>query len=284
MSSAPEPVFHREYNWNAFDGLALYGQSWSPAAPKALICLVHGFNDHTARFDSWSRRLAAEGFAVAAVDLRGHGRSGGRRGYARCYHFLLEDIRVLMNNARALFPDLPLVLYGHSMGGNLVTNYLLAEKDIPHAAVITSPWFTLTRQPPLMTMIGATILRILLPFMVVKSDIDANGLSRNPAVVKAYVDDPLVHNLIQPNLFFSVEEQGLRASRHIYKINIPLLVMHGSADAITSVNQTRSFVQNAGPLTTYIEWPGCSHELHNDLQADAVFASLTEWLTRQVKH
>ena len=132
-------------------------------------------------------------------------------------------------------------------------------------------------------MIGARILRILLPFMVVKSDIDAAGLSRNPAVVEAYVNDPLVHNLIQPNLFFGVEENGLRASRHIYKINIPMLVMHGSADKITSVKQTRSFVQNAGQLTTYKEWPGCSHELHNDLQADEVFSYLTEWLNRQVK-
>jgi alpha-beta hydrolase superfamily lysophospholipase len=274
---------HREYQWNAFDGLVLYGQSWSPAEPKALICLVHGFNDHSARFDHWSRRLVAEGFAVAAVDLRGHGRSEGRRGYARNYFDLIEDVQVLMAKARHLFPGIPLILYGHSMGGNLVTNYLLAIKDMPVAAVVTSPWFTLTKQPPLITMIGARFLKTFLPFMVVKSNIDAAGLSRDPAVVEAYINDPLVHNLIQPNLFFAVEENGLRASRHIYKINIPMLVMHGSKDNITSVIQTRSFVQNAGKLTTYKEWPGCSHELHNDLQADEVFSYLTEWLNRQVK-
>ena len=136
---------HREYKWNAFDGLDLYAQSWSPAEPKALICLVHGFNDHSARFDNWSRRLTAEGFAVAAVDLRGHGRSGGRRGYARSYQDLIEDVSVLMTRSRSLFPGIPLVLYGHSMGGNLVTNYLLAAKDIPDATVVTSPWFTLAK-------------------------------------------------------------------------------------------------------------------------------------------
>lgn len=283
MPESVEPVVRRDYQWNAFDGLALYGQSWAPAQPVALICIVHGFKDHSARFDHWSRRLAAEGYAVVAVDLRGHGKSGGRRGYARYFNHYLEDIRVLVTRARELFPNLPVVLYGHSLGGNLVTNYLLAEKEMPDAAVITSPWFTLAKSPPLATLIGASVMRVVAPWILVKSDLDATGLSRDPAVCDAYMKDPLVHNRISPPLFFAIEKHGLHASRHIYKINLPLLVMHGSADTVTSVRQTRSFVQHAGYLTTYKEWPDCRHELHNDLMAGEVFAFLTDWLKRTLK-
>jgi alpha-beta hydrolase superfamily lysophospholipase len=90
--------------------------------------------------------------------------------------------------------------------------------------------------------------------------------------------------MISPRLYFAIEEYGLKASRSIYKINVPLLVMHGSADPITSCKQTRSFVMNAGNLTTYKEWPDSYHELHNDTMADDVFRFLVDWLNKQVSH
>ena len=90
-------------------------------------------------------------------------------------------------------------------------------------------------------------------------------------VVDEYLHDPLVHNSILPRLFFEIEQNGIKASRSIYKINIPLLVMHGTADRITSFRQTRNFVMNAGNLTTFKEWPGAYHELHNDANEKEVF-------------
>jgi alpha-beta hydrolase superfamily lysophospholipase len=108
------------------------------------------------------------------------------------------------------------------------------------------------------------------------------GLSRDPKIGEAYLKDPLVHNRLSPKLFFDIEKNGAKASHSIYKINIPLLVMHGSADIITSFRQTRAFVLHAGCRTLFKEWPGCQHELHNEICADEIFAFLLCWLNEQV--
>ncbi len=274
---------HREYHWLSSDGLKLFAQHWMPEdKPRAIINLVHGFKDHSGRFSAWAQKLNREGFGVIAVDLRGHGRSEGRRGYADRFDRYLQDTHVMCIRSHELFGDIPHFLYGQSLGGNIVTNYLITESNMPAAAIITSPWFTLAFKPALFTQMTASILRYLLPGILVKSDLDPNGLSHDPKIVEDYLKDPLVHNKISPRLYFAIEEYGLKASRNIYKINVPLLVMHGSADPITSCKQTRSFVMNAGNLTTYKEWPGGYHELHNDTMADDVFRFLVDWLNKQV--
>jgi alpha-beta hydrolase superfamily lysophospholipase len=107
-------------------------------------------------------------------------------------------------------------------------------------------------------------------------------LSRNPKIGEEYLKDPLVHNKISPKLFFEIEKNGAKASRSIYKINIPLLVMHGTADIITSFRQTKAFVLHAGFRTLFKEWPGCLHELHNELSADEVFAYVVSWMEKQL--
>jgi alpha-beta hydrolase superfamily lysophospholipase len=283
MPPAREPNIHHEYDLVSADGLKLYAQSWMPEKkPLAMVNIVHGFKDHSGRFTAWANKLTHEGFGVMAVDLRGHGRSAGRRGYAGKFNKYLQDVKVLCLKSRQMFGDVPHFLYGHSLGGNIVTNYLMAGNSLPDAAVITSPWFTLATKPSVFTLASASMMRHLLPWVMVKSDLNPNALSHDPRVAEDYLHDPLVHNKISPRLFFEIEEKGLKASRNIYKINIPLLVMHGSDDTITSCKQTRAFVLNAGHLTTYKEWPGCFHELHNDILAEEVFRFLVQWLKKQV--
>jgi alpha-beta hydrolase superfamily lysophospholipase len=121
-----------------------------------------------------------------------------------------------------------------------------------------------------------------MPGLLIKSDLDAEDLSHDKKVVEDYLRDPLVHNSILPRLFFDIEQHGIRASKSIYKINIPLLVMHGTADRIASYKQTRNFVMNAGYLTTFKVWPGDYHELHNDTDEKEVFDFLLQWLNLQI--
>jgi len=270
---------HLTYTWESKDGLSLFGQSWMPdGIPVAVIDYVHGFKDHSSRFSTWAIQLTREGYGVMAVDLRGHGRSAGKRGYANDFARYIDDVQVLLQQSRQLYPSVPQVLYGHSLGGNIVSNFLISQTELPDAAVITSPWFALAFKPSALKLAMAEAVRYLLPGVTVKSDLDAAGLSHDPNVISAYLKDPLVHNSILPKLFFQIETFGAKAARSIYKINIPMLVMHGSADTITSIKQTRNFVQNAGPKTTFREWPGCFHELHNDHRSEEVFATLVQWL------
>jgi acylglycerol lipase len=274
---------HLEYSWTSVDGLKLFAQSWIPRSnPRAIINYVHGFKDHSLRFSHWAIKLTKEGFGVIAMDLRGHGRSEGRRGYAGSYERYLQDVSVLCHFSRISFPDLPQILYGHSLGGNIVTNYLISGKELPDAAVIASPWFRLAFRPsPVARTLGA-IMSYVFPGMLVKSNINVNGLSRNPQTGIDYLKDPLIHDRISPRLFFAIEKNGEKASHSIYKINIPLLVMHGTADNITSFRRTKAFVIHAGSLTRFKEWPGCFHELHNELCADEIFSFLVSWLNSQV--
>jgi len=274
-------MVHHQYSWESDDQLTLFGQSWMPATtPRAVINYIHGFKDHSARFEKWATRFTEHGYGLIAIDLRGHGRSEGRRGSAPGFKSYLKDVRVLRHHARTLFGNVPHILYGHSLGGNIVANYLISENLLPEAAVITSPWFTLVTRPSMFKLAMANIVRYALPGVLVKSELDAGGLSHNKVVAEEYLHDPLVHNSILPRLFFEIEENGKRASRSIYKINVPLLVMHGTADPISSIRLTRDFVLNAGNLTTYREWPGAFHELHNETMEKEVFNYVLEWLNR----
>jgi len=276
-------MVHHQYSWKTGDGITLYGQSWMPdSIPRAIINYVHGFKDHSGRFEKWAVRFTENGYGVMAVDLRGHGRSEGRRGYAAGFKSYLMDTRVLRQQAAELFGDIPHILYGHSLGGNIVANYLISEDFLPKAAIITSPWFTLAFKPSLFSLAVANILRFTMPGLLIKSDLDAEDLSHDKKVVEDYLRDPLVHNSILPRLFFDIEQHGIRASKSIYKINIPLLVMHGTADRIASYKQTRNFVMNAGYLTTFKVWPGDYHELHNDTDEKEVFDFLLQWLNLQI--
>lgn len=275
-------MVHLEYNWKSNDGISLFGQSWMPeGSPHAVINYVHGFRDHSSRFEKWALKLAGNGYGVIAIDLRGHGRSEGRRGYAPGFGSYIKDVHVLCTNAKELFGNSPHILYGHSLGGTIAVNYLISESLLPAAAVITSPWFTLAFKPPPLKMMLAKVARFLVPGLLVSSDLDTEGLSHNKEIVEQYLNDPLVHNSILPRLFFEIELNGIKASKSIYKINVPLLVMHGTADRITSFMQTRDFVMNAGNLTTFKEWPLAYHELHNDTDEKEVFSFLLQWLNKQ---
>lgn len=268
-----------QYNWITADGVKLFAQSWLPAhQPKAVICYVHGFKDHSSRFEKWAARFTQHQYGVLAFDLRGHGRSEGRRGCAPSFSNFLADTSLLIQKCHALFPGIPVILYGHSFGGNIVANYLTTHEPMPLAAVIASPWFTLRNKPNDLQLMMAKIARYVLPWLTVASDLNAEGLSRDESVARAYLLDPLVHNAIQPRLFFEIEENGKKASRSIYKINIPILVMHGTADPITSFKVTAEFVRNAGYHTTFREWPGAFHELHNETNETEVFAFVHQWL------
>ncbi len=278
-----ETVDHREYTWSSADRLKLFAQSWMPVNnPRAVVNYVHGFKDHSSRFSHWAVKLAKEGIGVIAIDLRGHGRSEGRRGYADSFERYIQDVRVMCDYSHQHYPGIPRYLYGHSLGGNIVTNYLIYGNELPDAAIIASPWFKLAFEPSVLASALGILLRYTLPRMLVKSKLDTKGLSRNPKIGEDYMKDPLVHNRISPKLFFDIKKHGAKASHSIYKINIPLLVMHGTADVITSIRQTRAFVLHAGCRTLYKEWPGCLHELHNEEGSDEIFDFLLCWLNEQI--
>jgi len=276
-------IKHSEMYWKSFDGKKIYSQLWLPGyAPKAVINLVHGFGEHSSRYDIWAKNMAFEGFVVRSFDLRGHGYSDGKRGYASNYNKLIRDLAYFLGEGSNMFPSLPAFLYGHSFGGNLVLNYAIQSTVNFTGVIVTSPWLELKFKPSRGRLITGNLLKFILPWAIFKTGLKAEIISRDLRVVHSYRNDKYVHDQISLRLFFQICKNGLKASQSIYKINIPLLVMHGNCDELTSCKASREFVRNASDKTCYVEWEGGFHELHNDIDKEKVFKTVTDWLNRYI--
>lgn len=149
---------HDEFKFKSFDGLQLFGQSWqSETKSRAVICLVHGMGEHSGRYGHVADRLTQAGYSVFAFDLRGHGKSPGPRGHTPSYEALMQDISSLLEVANKQFSQLPSFLYGHSLGGNLVLNYVIRRQPKLKGVIVTGPWLRLAFEPSRFKIILAQI-------------------------------------------------------------------------------------------------------------------------------
>ena len=261
----------------------LLGRSWPVEAPEGVVCLVHGLGEHSGRYAPLAAALNRAGFAVHAFDLRGHGKSGGKRGHAPSYESLLDDITSLLDDAEEKFPGTPLFLYGHSLGGNLVINYILRRAVARLAgAVATGPWLRLAFEPPAYKIWLARTAGRLLPALLQPSGLNPEFLSHDPEIVRAYVEDPLVHDRISSALFLGAYEAGLWALEHAADLPLPLLLMHGAADQLTSPQASEAFCRRAGERCTFKAWDGLYHEIHNEPQKEEVYRTVIAWLENRL--
>ncbi|MBN2524340.1 MAG: lysophospholipase [Bacteroidales bacterium] len=283
LLSKEEGVDFSENYWKSADGLNLFSQSWHPSGnAKAVIHLIHGLGEHSGRYSYWAEKLVGEGFAVRAFDLRGHGRSEGKRGYSSGYYKLLNDIDTFLEIKEEVYSSIPSFLYGHSLGGNLVLNYAIQKNSAVDGLIVSSPWLELINPPSKPKLFAVHVISNLFPGLLAPNGLKPEDLSRDLRIVHSYKQDDLVHDRIGIKLFTEAYEAGIRASLSIYKINVPLLIMHGSEDRITSCKTSRNFVRNSSDKTTFIEWQGGYHELHNDLDREKVFESVVSWINRNI--
>lgn len=271
-----------EYELKGIDGIRLFGQYWlAEKTARANIVLVHGVGEHSNRYAHVAKAFAEADFNVFTFDQRGHGKSDGKRGYVPSYEILLEDIQVVINDARARTTGaLPVILYGHSMGGNEVINFAL-RKNVPLKGVIaTSPALLLTNQSPLKISFGKLMKKIL-PGMIMKNGLLRAGLSRDQAVIDAYDKDPLVHDLISVSLGIGMYESGAWALEHAKDLKYPLLLMHGSKDQLTDCNGSIKFAELAPKeLVKFVLWEGYYHETHNEPEKETVIQTMIDWINQ----
>lgn len=270
----------------SFDGIKLSGYLWEPKEnPKALINLVHGFGEYSERYDHWAAKFIEKGFVVHAIDYRGHGKSDGRRGHINSFDDFLGDIDVLVKESRKLFPELPQLIYGHSLGGNIVTNYILKKENNFVVAVISSPWYQLAFQPSALSLWFARIIKRIFPKFTKNAKLDVKGLSHDHDVVNRYLADPLVHEKISVRMFYEIYNAGQWVLNNAEKLNTPVLLQHGTGDPITSYKASKEFFEKAksqGKEIEYKEWDGLYHELHNELETDEIFEFVNDWINKKL--
>lgn len=270
---------YQEYQWFSRDNKKLFASSWLPEKKsESVILLVHGLGEHIGRYDSWAKLFNEAGYSFLAFDQRGHGRSEGKRGHISSFDILLEDINLLFSKSDELFPGQKKILYGHSMGGNLVLNYIIKYNTPVSALIVTSPWLKLYKEPGYPVLLFSRIMKNILPSLTLSNGLKSDQMTHDPDINSSYSPDPLVHHRISINMFYELYQAGLFALKNESKINYPLLLMHGSADTITSCEASKNFIMNTNKKSHFKLWENQYHELHNELIKKDVFNYITNWL------
>lgn len=265
------------------DGLKLFAQAFEPQGEiKAVICLVHGIGEHSSRYESLAQYFNEKNIVLLAFDLRGFGRSEGPRGHIPSYAMFMDDIGLLLEEGERRYPKKDKFLYGHSLGGNLVLNYSLRYKPFLKGVIVTSPWLKLVLEPTVLQIVLGRAIDKICPTFCQVNGISVHALSHDPEVVREYIADPLVHNRISVRLFFEASRAGLWALEHSGELNMPLLLMHGTSDGITSPEASQEFFEGASSYCTLKLWEGQYHELHNELIKDDVFNFILSWMKGQI--
>jgi alpha-beta hydrolase superfamily lysophospholipase len=269
---------HIEFGWETATGSPVYAQGWEPETPpKAVVCLVHGLGEHSGRYGHVADYLNAAGYAVLSFDLRGHGKTIGPRGVVKSFEDFLVDIDRLLVEAEKRYPEKPRFLYGHSLGGLLVLNYVLKRQPNVTGVVVTSPGLRSSVQTQKAKMLVANVMGSLLPNMDIANGLELQALSRDPEVIRRYQADPLVHDRASLAMAKNSIGEIPWTFAHASEFTSPLLLMHGTADRITFCSGSQDFAAQAKDCTLKL-WEGMYHELHNEPEKEQVLAYLLGWL------
>ncbi|WP_299222751.1 alpha/beta hydrolase [uncultured Aquimarina sp.] len=268
---------HQEFFFD-YKKYKLFGQYWLPKDCKAIILLVHGMGEHSSRYaDYVIPEFLAKHIGVITYDNFGHGKSSGKRGHCPSYNDLMEVIDIVYIKANGIVSDLPVFLYGHSMGGNLVINYVLRSNHKIAGAILTSPFLRLAFQPPSWKMIMGKLFQKIAPSITLPSGLDVQAISRVTEEVEKYRNDPLVHDRVSPNFSLPIIEAGKWAIGMASKLETPVLLMHGTGDQITDYTASHEFAEKTDHID-FVSFDGGYHELHIDLEKEKLVSIITSWI------
>lgn len=257
------------------DGTQLRLGRWG--TPGRNLLLVHGLAEHIGRYVRVGQALAAAGWQVTAVELRGHGESEGRRGHVRAWMQYVEDVQAAAAVAGA---DLePTVVLAHSMGGLVVLDALREPIHPPLRAVaLSNPLVRPAGEVPGWMQAFARVASRLLPTAAIPNGLSTKDLTRSADVVRAYEQDPLVYSHVTPRWFREMSKARERVQAHAPQYRIPLRMMVGTADRICDHTAALDLAGRWGGPSTSAVYDGFYHELFNEPERDQVLAELIAWL------
>ncbi len=270
---------HQEGTFKSTDGLDLFYQSWLPDGdPKATVVIVHGMGEHGGRYPHVVNALVPKGYAIYAADHRGHGRSPGKRMFVESWSNYLDDLGLFMQFVKEKEGKRPFFLYGHSMGGNIALNTVLRQPEGINGVIASAPAVGKLDIPPVLAFLSKLFSR-LAPAMQMKTNLEVNDISRDPAEVAAYAADPLVQDIGTPRFAVELARSAEMAMRHAAQFKPPLLMLHGDGDNLVNVASSRNFFAKVPHQDKkLIVYEGGAHESHNDIHHDEVIADIEQWL------
>ncbi len=275
---------HQDGYFKNRENQSIYFQNWLPENPaKAVLLIVHGLNEHSGRYDHFSNFFVTEGYAVYSMDLIGHGKSDGPRAFVKDFTNYIDDINLYVDKIKQSQPGSPIFLIGHSMGGLIGALLLINYPDQFAGAVLSG---SVVQVPddvsPLFISLGKFISSVLPKLGLLK--IDLSGLSRNPDVVQAYKDDPLVNSgKFTARISAEMNKSFDRVAAEGSRIKSPVLILHGGSDRI--VNPACShFLYSlvSSEIKKLIIYDSFYHEIYNDPGHGQVFKDVSSWINNQL--
>ncbi|PSQ95302.1 MAG: alpha/beta hydrolase [Bacteroidetes bacterium SW_9_63_38] len=262
------------------DGTSLHTQYWAPpGAPEALALLVHGYAEHCNRYGDVAHALVNRNVRVHAYDQRGYGRSGGRRAYVDTFDTYLDDLNQVLRAVRSQGPDRPLFLFGHSMGGLVVLKFVLNRTPSVRGLLLSAPALEINPDlAPLLRRVARLLGWAWPTLPTVRSPDDA--ISRDPAVVEEAEADPLnYHGRVLARTGAEMLRAGKETRARLHALRTPFLVVHGTADTLTSPRWSQELYERAGTSDKTLQfYEGLYHETFHEPEKDSVLTDLVDWL------
>ena len=266
----------QSYKIKTKDELSLQIQQWNKSNNiKANILIIHGLGEHQGRYNHVADYYTNHKFGVYSYDQRGHGKSEGKRGHSPGIEFSLNDLERVIKT----LPSKPLFIYGHSFGGNILTNFLLRKKPKNiNGAILSAPWFKLVKQLNPLEKFLIRILNNIAPSLTQNNRLNENDLSHDESICKTYINDPLRTGKVSIRLFHDFFKSGIWAIENATNLSTKTLLIHGSKDLIVDKNGTLEFAKNAGKICDYKIFSNTKHEPHNDFTKEEVLSFTLNWL------
>ncbi|MFK7841685.1 MAG: lysophospholipase [Sphingorhabdus sp.] len=261
----------------------LHWQKWLPdGTPKAVILLIHGYAEHAGRYQYFAEHCVGAGYGVYAVDHWGHGKSDGIPGFVPDFSVFHDGVDQVLGLAKQDFPDLPIVLVGHSMGGLISATYLLTEQSKFAACVLSGPAVKAAEEPSAFLKAVSGLLSKCFPKLGVL-ELDSNGVSRDPVVVADYLADPLVYNgKMGARLAAEMLNNMTNVQQNADKISLPLLMLHGENDSLAAAEGSKFLEAHVSSDEKMLKiYPDLFHEIFNEPEKDQVLNDMTDWMDQQ---
>jgi acylglycerol lipase len=271
-----------ESSFEGVGGLKIHTRSWRPEGkPRGVMILIHGFNAHSGYMVWPAEQFAANGLAVYALDLRGRGKSEGARFYVETFSDYLGDVDKLVDIARSENPGLPVYVLGHSAGGVIATSYVFEHQD-EIAGLISESFAYDVGLPGVAALLLKGISHITphLHVFTLKNEI----FSRDPEVVAAMNNDPLIANESQPaETAAELLKAAERLTENFTKFTVPVLIIHGTADKATQPAGSQYFYDHAASTDKTLKlYEGHYHDLLNDVDKEKVMADIQAWIDARI--
>jgi len=250
---------------------------------KSILIFTHGYGEHSGYYDDFATFFAKKGVFCVSYDLRSHGLSEGKRGHVSDFELFIDDLQNVINYSKGVVKNKDVYLFGHSLGGSIVLNFLLRrDANEIKKGIVSSPWLKLAFEPPKSKLIMARIGKALFPSFVMKGELNIDHLSRNSDFKKRFEQDPLTYDLISPGYYFEIYDAGIWALNNADKLRTPVLMSHGDDDKVTSMNASKEFCKKAGKFCLFKNWEnGYRHVVFSENDKDMIFDYFYSYLVQE---